>query len=200
MTRTALTVLFAVASSTAFSQSDNPIVKGQIVDSETKIPVPFAHIHGKSDVTSSNQLGRFLLSLSNRADTVLTISCIGYQTVITTRSKIEKGLIIFLSPKAQVLKEVVVRSIDPEKILKEVHQKLEKNFLFSDFSSRFELNQYIFNDAEELIGRCDSYGLLRHKFIDTTKTLPRVQIDSMFVSNGFIRTDSVPNTYFNMVS
>ncbi|TAG29697.1 MAG: TonB-dependent receptor [Sphingobacteriia bacterium] len=82
------------------------IIKGKILDNETKEPIIGASIQSVFGLqsTTSNSEGEFSISTTNTADS-LKISYIGYQTLVVV-SKAE--LVISLSPNTQQLQSVII--------------------------------------------------------------------------------------------
>jgi hypothetical protein len=93
-------------------------VKGKVVDATTGSPIPHASIYlnGSSKGTVSDEQGEFIL---NTAETniPLVISCVGYQSETITNYS-NKTLSVRLSPRAQVLREVVIGGMSREEQMK----------------------------------------------------------------------------------
>ena len=161
----------------------------------------FAHVYTNGAGTSSNQLGLFTLSFNaNIKDTMLTVSCVGYKTNSIGLKKHGEEIIIFLEPKTEMLREVVITALTPTQILKKADRTLIRNFSSSIFSAKFELEQYIFDDdGNSLLGYSYTKGLLNDKLVDSAKVYPKVQIDSISISEGFLRYDTVSNIGFNVI-
>ncbi len=99
-----------------FAQEDIVILKGQIVDSLTNEPVPFANIRLNNFYygTATNIEGRFELKLkTNRftSENELRLSCIGYVSKRISLSEIDplKYQKLILKASSQQLNEVVVK-------------------------------------------------------------------------------------------
>ena len=184
----------------AFSQFQTTI-QGQLLDKETNVPVVFANIYMNESGTSSNQLGRFILSFNaNQKDTLLTISCIGYETKRISSKNDEKEVKIFLEPKTEILREVVITELTPKQIFKKAEKALLRNFSSPAFSARFFLEQYIISDsAEMLLGFSHTNGRLNDKLNDSAKVFPRIRLDSISVSECFLAYDTITNIGFNVV-
>jgi len=163
--------------------------------------VVFAHVYINESGTSSNQLGRFTLSYNTaQKDTMLTVSCIGYETRRIGLKNHGKEIKIFLEPNTEVLREVVITALTPKQILKKAEKALVRNFSSSIFSAKFVLEQYILDDtADVLLGYSHTNGLLNDKLIDSAKVFPKVRIDSISISEGFLSYDTVTNIGFNVV-
>jgi len=87
------------------------VIKGKVVDAETGSPIPKASVFlsGSSKGTSSNTQGEFIL-YTNETKTPLIVSSLGYQPD-TIANYSGKTLTIKLSPRALVLREVMVGHI-----------------------------------------------------------------------------------------
>ncbi len=94
------------------------VVKGKVVDAATGNPIAQASVYLKalSKGTTSNARGEFVL-YTNETKIPLIISSIGYQPD-TIDNYNGKTLIIKLSPRAQVLREVVIGGKNREKYMK----------------------------------------------------------------------------------
>jgi hypothetical protein len=193
--------LFAFSYYCAISQSLTTI-QGQLLDLETNAPVVFANVYTNGSGTSSNQLGRFNLSFyADQKDTLLTISCIGYETKRISLKNFKKENVIFLEPKTEVLREVMITALTPKQILKKAEKALLRNFSTSAFSAKFELEQCIFeDDVERPLGYSHTNGLLNDRLVDSAKVYPKVRIDSISISTGFLSYDTITNFGFNVVS
>lgn len=94
-------------STIAFSQQFN----GQVLDSITRQPVPFASVYAVELHTgaTTNAKGNFILSSNISGQVHIQISCIGYQTsIFLTNLSAEKEKTFFLFESHLQLKEVVV--------------------------------------------------------------------------------------------
>ncbi len=176
-------------------------IQGQLFNKETNAPVVFANVHTNGYGTSSNQLGRFTLSFNKELnDTVFTISCIGYETKQVAIKNIESEIKIFLVPKTEVLGEVVILSITPTQILKRAYNSLVKNYKTSVSSAKFTLDQYIFDDADSLLGYSRTNGLSNDQLVDSSRMFPKIRIDSITITEGFLKYDTVSKMGFNIKS
>ncbi|MGB7394016.1 MAG: carboxypeptidase-like regulatory domain-containing protein [Pricia sp.] len=117
--------LFATAS----AQSQN--LSSVIVDSVSKQPVPYATVQLNNKGMITNEEGRFKFSFDkNVLETdSLFISSIGYESIARPLSTFSDSL-IYLSPKAIELKEVIVSNKDytPREIIEMVEDNIEKNY------------------------------------------------------------------------
>jgi hypothetical protein len=92
-----LILLFSLLSGSTFSQ----IVKGRIIDSQTREAVPFAAVYfaGTFMGTTSDQEGNFQIDVTSFVSIPLTISAIGYYSYALTDFSIGGPVVILLTPK-----------------------------------------------------------------------------------------------------
>ncbi len=104
-----LLLALVISSLAGFAQ-----VKGTIIDSETKQPIPWVNIwvEGKNSGASANVNGEFILPVAGATDN-LVVSAVGYGTAILVVSRIKDT--IWLAPQPIVLDEVVVNPHKPGK-------------------------------------------------------------------------------------
>ncbi len=103
-------LFFLLVSITVFSQ-ENLILTGKILDKKTKQPVPFVHIGipEKGIGTTSAFDGSFEFKLPAAFEnSLLTVSCMGYDTYSKSAASFKNGSNIFLEPAVNQLAEVVV--------------------------------------------------------------------------------------------
>jgi hypothetical protein len=101
-------ICFFACFSSGYSQS---IIRGKVIDSETKQPVPYIFMYfakNHSYNTYSDSLGNFSLQINNKtAKDTITLSCVGYiksQFVLD----IDKNNILEVKPDVKMLNEVIV--------------------------------------------------------------------------------------------
>ena len=109
------------------------IYEGKIIDSETKQPIVFANVYvsGTSIGTVSNSDGEFILKvpIANFNDNV-SIAYIGYKTYEGAISKLdEKNNLFKLNKDPFAIKEVIIRTDDPLKLLKMALNKVNENYV-----------------------------------------------------------------------
>jgi hypothetical protein len=176
-------------------------VEGQILNSETNAPIAFVNVYGHEKGTSSNQIGVFFLKFNSLPeDSLLTFSCIGFEAKKIPLSQILKNRIVFLNPKIDTLREVVVSSISPKEIAWRAGKKLQESFDGYLSSSQFTLDQFILDTAYNLLGHCSTYGIVQNKFIDSLNRYPKFQIDSIQVSDRFLNLDTVSRIGYSVFS
>ncbi len=92
---------------------DNYILNGQIIDSTSQTPIPFAHIRLRETISISNQHGKFTLNYSvSDLNAEVTISCIGYKVrYVSIVDMLKSTNVIFLLPDITVLGEVVISEL-----------------------------------------------------------------------------------------
>lgn len=127
MKKLLLLFLFISFHTTAYNQ----IIRGTILDKNTKSAIDFAtiYISGTYLGTYSDKDGNFELDISKYASLPLTISALGYYSVTLTKSAASDKNIIYMTPKVFELEEVVIK----DKSLKNKRKnnlKLFKNAFF----------------------------------------------------------------------
>jgi hypothetical protein len=107
-----------------FKVAYNQVIKGTVLDNETKSPIGFAYLYfsGTFTGTQSDQNGNFELDVSKNALIPLTISAIGYYSSSLTDFSKEKSHIIYLIPKLYELKGITINA-------KSLARKREANML-----------------------------------------------------------------------
>jgi len=109
---------------------------GQIIDSTTLVPIPFAHLRLRESTTISNQHGNFTLNYDEaNANVEVTISCIGYKTQKVSIADLMKSNKIVLVPDITILGEVVVSELGPQTIFEKAEKKGFKNYKTLNLSS-----------------------------------------------------------------
>lgn len=125
-----------------------PLVEGVVLDADTNEPIPFVSIGiaGTSIGTSSNQNGRF--SLQVKTGSVLSVSCIGYETIQVPVNGTE--LTIKLKSVATQLNTLVVmsRQIRPDNIVRKALARVGTNYNPNPFLQQFFYRHYC-KDGEE---------------------------------------------------
>jgi hypothetical protein len=101
-------ILFFVVfhiSVTVFSQ----VISGVVLDSQTNDTIPFASVYfnGTFVGTSTDSHGRFSIDISGRSAMPLTVSAVGYYSVILSGLP-SKEIKVLLEPKVYEMKEVLV--------------------------------------------------------------------------------------------
>lgn len=115
MIRNLLVLAFLLLSYWSLAQSIN--LRGQVLDRNTKEPVPFVNIRLNDFYygTSTNLDGRFELKLTPerfKAKDLLRITCIGYQTLIFELAPLDPALYqtVYLDPVSTELQAVTIKS------------------------------------------------------------------------------------------
>jgi hypothetical protein len=114
----------------------NQIIRGTIRDQNTDIPINYAVIYfnGTFVGTQSDSKGYFELDISKNNSMPLTISALGYYSVILTDLAPDKKYQINLVPKIFELKEVVIIAKDPNERKKNL-KLFKREFLGSTLNS-----------------------------------------------------------------
>jgi hypothetical protein len=94
----------------SFSSVYNQVIKGTILDGSTKVPIDYAlvYFNGTFVGTNTDKNGYFELDISNNLSMPLTVSALGYQSVMLNDFKNSIPFQIFLTPKVFELKEVII--------------------------------------------------------------------------------------------
>ena len=109
-------------------------IKGKVVDTETKNPLVFATVtvHGTNVATVTNLDGEFILKIaSTLSNPGIEILYIGYENRIIQISDLRDGgrnNTIELKQAMIPIKEVVIKSITPEEIVKQVIAGVSDNY------------------------------------------------------------------------
>ncbi|MCF6348348.1 MAG: carboxypeptidase-like regulatory domain-containing protein [Flavobacteriaceae bacterium] len=117
------------------------LLKGVIVDSESKIPVSGANISilNSSIGTISNSEGRFLLNIpKNYKKEIVIFSFIGYESLKFDISSFKNDSLILLNPSAMVLDEIIISTFKNSLTANEIIQKA-----FDNYDKNFPTKQYI---------------------------------------------------------
>lgn len=118
------------------------VFKGQLVDSEKKLPVADANIYSKMAVVYSNADGSFDFKFDKRqhqADTIF-ISCLGFRSVKVLADTIKDGLLyrIEMPVHAINLNEIVIsdtrQKMSPEEIVSKAVTRLQESVSGSAFA------------------------------------------------------------------
>ncbi len=151
-------IFFLAINSTVYSQH---LLEGTIIDSETKIPVPFASVGivGSSKGTSSNLNGQFSISVTDSDS--LKISCIGYESLIVCSTMTSE--LIELQPIITQLSEIVIldKPINARRVLRKALARIKENYTDQPFMQKFFYRHYCKDDS--------AYGRLIEASVDVWK-------------------------------
>ena len=88
----------------------NQIIKGTILDKETKSPITYAVVYfdGTSIASYTDAKGFFKLEIRNNTSMPLTISALGYYSINMNDFSPKKDIMVYLTPKVFEMKEVTV--------------------------------------------------------------------------------------------
>jgi hypothetical protein len=88
----------------------NQIIKGTILDKETKSPITYAAVYfnGTSVASNTDDKGFFKLDIRNNISMPLTISALGYYSTNINDFSLNKDILVYLTPKVFEMKEVAV--------------------------------------------------------------------------------------------
>ena len=118
-------------------------IQGIVTDSKNNQPLPFATITTSSNFgTLTDVEGKFLIK-STKSVTQLSISYVGYESVIVPISKNEKFIKIALNPKTESLREVqiIARENPALQIIRNTIKNKSKNNIEKSLNS-FKFNTY----------------------------------------------------------
>ena len=124
-----------------FGQDTYLSIKGKLVDSHSKEPIPYASIYikGKSIGTTTNEDGRFLFHVPSQfAKDTLIVSVIGYNDFTSTvRLLTEKESMIELKQDNTLLNDVTIRAskieLTGKDIVKKAVANIPKNYPMKPF-------------------------------------------------------------------
>jgi len=124
-----------------FGQDTYLSIKGKLVDSHSKEPIPYASIYikGKSIGTTTNEDGRFLFHVPSQfAKDTLIVSVIGYNDFTSTvRLLTEKENMIELKQDNTLLNDVTIRAskieLTGKDIVKKAVANIPKNYPMKPF-------------------------------------------------------------------
>lgn len=112
---------------------ENPVtvIRGKVIDKTDKQPIPYAYIRimGKSIGTITNDDGDFVFKypVSDDPD-IVAISCVGYKTLTVPIPDFTDQHTWELPTESILLKEVLVRSVDPRSIIKKAIDAIPENY------------------------------------------------------------------------
>jgi hypothetical protein len=121
-----------------FKVAYNQVIKGTVLDKETKSPIGFAYLYfnGTFTVTQTDQNGNYKLDVSKNASMPLTISAVGYYSSTLTDFSTEKPNLIYLIPKLYELKEVTINARSLAKRRKANLRLFKDEFLGTTYNAR----------------------------------------------------------------
>jgi len=115
------------------STIDRSLLKGRVVDKRSGKPLPFASIALLETSLGSitNQQGEFSFKIPlDFPDPMLVISYMGYKSmVLPVTYPVEEEIEISLKKNLVPLQEVIIRYVDPVKLLHEAIQRIPGNYL-----------------------------------------------------------------------
>lgn len=141
------------------------VLKGQIFEADTKMPLPYVNIgvQNKSLGTISNENGYFILKLpsSLKSDTII-ISFIGFMSQYIPIENLEYDTKIELKSKIIPLQEIVIRSTDPKGLVRHAIRSKKENY-----SSNACILRCFYR---EIMTRNNKYKLYTEGLIDVYKS------------------------------
>jgi hypothetical protein len=105
-------LLFVLFLINCHSVAYNQVIRGTVLDKDTKSPIGFAYLYfsGTFAGTQTDLKGNFEIDVSKNSSVPLTISAIGYYSSNLIDFSTGKSHIIYLSPKLYELQEVTVNA------------------------------------------------------------------------------------------
>lgn len=107
-------------------------VKGKVTDGSTKKPIPYANIYlvNSNIGTISNNDGEFILKIpQNKTNLPIRVSFMGYKNQDLTIDQIQlNNNLIELSTEVVTLKELVIRSNDPQNLIRSAIHNISANY------------------------------------------------------------------------
>ena len=127
MKRLFLFIVFVNLCLVSYSQ----IIKGTILDKETKSPVAYAAVYfdGTSVASYTDANGSFRLDIKNNTSMPLTISALGYYSAIVNDFSSGKDILVYLEPKVFEMKDVSVNARGNPNIRRENLAIFRREFL-----------------------------------------------------------------------
>ncbi|MFO7673704.1 MAG: DUF5686 family protein, partial [Lutibacter sp.] len=142
-------------------------IQGIVLDSRSNQPLPFATITTSSNFGTLTDLdGKFSIK-AQKAITQISISYIGYESVIVPISKNEKFLKIALNPKIESLREVqiIARENPALQIIRNTIKNKSKNDIEKSLNS-FKFNTYtkilVTANPDSIKGEIDSVYVIKN--------------------------------------
>ncbi len=121
-------------------------LKGIVLDSITKQPLPYATVAVKDNLlgTATNSDGQFILELPKTfSDSILLCSYMGYKTYSTKVSALEAGDTILLVKEPFSLGEVTVTPDSPWDYVRKAMMSIPKNYAEKPYMSRGYYSEYL---------------------------------------------------------
>nr|WP_299170532.1 carboxypeptidase-like regulatory domain-containing protein [uncultured Allomuricauda sp.] len=131
-----LSILFVFSSSFIFCQKAVFTIKGQLLDSESKQPIPFASIYLKDKPigTTTNTEGYFIFHIPDELKTtVVVISAMGYTSIERKSISFSRDAELSLVPQINQLDEVLVggratKVLKAKEIVKKAYKNIAVNY------------------------------------------------------------------------
>ncbi|WP_298792146.1 carboxypeptidase-like regulatory domain-containing protein [uncultured Allomuricauda sp.] len=136
-----LSILFVFSSSFIFGQKAVFTIKGQLLDSESKQPIPFASIYLKDKPigTTTNTEGYFIFHIPDQLKTtVVVISAMGYTSIERKSISFSRDTELSLAPQINQLDEVLVggratKVLKAKEIVKKAYKNIAVNYPMEPF-------------------------------------------------------------------
>ena len=111
--------------------ANSQVIKGTILDKETKIPISYAAVYfdGTSVASYTDANGSFKLDIKNNISMPLTISALGYYSATISDFSPDKDILVYLTPKVFEMKDVSVNARGNPQIRRENLAIFRREFL-----------------------------------------------------------------------
>ncbi len=173
-------------------------IQGIILDSKTNQPLPFATITTASNFGTLTDIdGKFSIK-TQKAITQISISYVGYESLIFPITKNEKFIKIALNPKTESLREIqiIARENPALQIVRNAIKNKPKNDIEKSLNS-FKFNTYnkilVSANPDSISGNIDSVFVLRDgqkqfKKLDSSNFKFKKEIDKshLYISEKFL--------------
>jgi len=154
-------------------------LSAKILDSVTQQPIPYVTVRLNNKGVITNEEGKFTFLLDATIATTdsLHLSSIGYRSLGKPIAEFTQP-IIYLSPKAIELKEVIVsnKNYTPAEILERVQDSLEKNYRYGFTKKRLFLRETYHSSIDQTDYRIkeSTIAALNKTFLDSLiRTIPK---------------------------
>jgi len=150
-----LVLFFLLKIGSALQAQSSLLIKGAILDKETKEKLPYASLSLKnySVGTISNEEGdfNFYIPLNTKDDT-LVICYIGFQSLEIPIKSIQNELKIKLQPIAIPIEELYVYPLSPQEYIKRAIARLDENYAKSPFGTIACFNEEVKENGLHISG------------------------------------------------
>lgn len=175
-------------------QNVTTVVKGQVIDQETKEGIAFVSIgiEGTAQGTATNPEGYFELKVSEELKSKnLYFSAIGFKNISRPISDFvqQPGLVILLVPQAYHIEEIDVaaESLVLQRILRTASERIPQNYISGPLNMKLYVEKRESTDGEDgkstrtIVNLFDAIGYAKPSWIDAFKNrnykITEIQLD-----------------------